>query len=429
MPTVRITEDIRSAALRRPPLPSSHRFRPSVTKDRDVPGLHLIVTSTRAFWALVYQARGRNPVTGKRWGGGTRYEFADAMLVGVSEAQGLALIAKGHVKQGRSPHHEAMALRASVEAARSIVPATVGETLDAYERALMARPRPTLWTKKQSVRNARQACALMKANALPVAAVDARMVRLLVETAPGSDAQRWHLHGALGRFLDWARKTGLVERNVCRDLDRADRPRPSKVREHVPTIETLRAVFGSVEHSGDLAHDLIRFLVLMPLRRNEVSGLRWSEVREDRICIGAHRMKARRQHELPLSPPAKAILERRKSCATHDLVFPTGAGKPYCDWSRLLARIRKAIGEDGKGRDDRFSPHDIRRAFVSHLAGYFDVDALDQCLAHVRGGILGTYQKSSRWPDRVRAINTWAELIQPSELVGEVVPFARRADG
>ena len=111
MPTIKINENLRSALLRRP-------FKPSATRDADIAGLALIVTTRRAFWCLLYQPRGINPATGKRWGGGVRYELGDAMLVSVSEARGLALGTKAAVRQGRSPHHEAMASRADVAASR-----------------------------------------------------------------------------------------------------------------------------------------------------------------------------------------------------------------------------------------------------------------------------------------------------------------------
>ena len=59
MPTIKINENLRSALLRRP-------FKPSATRDADIAGLALIVTTRRAFWCLLYQPRGINPATGKR---------------------------------------------------------------------------------------------------------------------------------------------------------------------------------------------------------------------------------------------------------------------------------------------------------------------------------------------------------------------------
>jgi integrase len=174
--------------------------------------------------------------------------------------------------------------------------------------------------------------------------------------------------------------------------------------------------------------------LFLPLRRNEASGLRWSEVWPDRIRISAfHANEHKKAAELPLSPPARAILEARKATATNDLVFPSSNGAPFTNWDRLLTRIRKAIGEDKNDRASRFSLHDIRRAFASHLAGEFDVDLLDQCLGHTRRGVFGVYQRSVRWPERVLALNAWADLIldvvkdRDSNSNSNVASFPRRA--
>jgi integrase len=427
MPT-KITETLRSALLRRP-------LKPSVTRDSEIPGLCLHVTTRRTFWALSFQPRGINPATGRRWGGGVRHELCDAMMMPVSEARAAALAVKAIVRQGRDPHREHMASRASAEAVRGVPPQIVAEALDRYETALMARSQPSEWTRKQSVRYARLACAYMNAFALPLAALDARMVCMLVETAPGAAAQRKHIYGGLNRFLKWCRKRGLIETNPCDALDRSDHPRPGKARDHVPSIATLRAIWAAVE--SEPAGDLFKLLLLMPLRRNEMSGLRWAEVDfgQGRICIAADRMKARQAHELPLSPPALEILKARKAIAANDLVFPSVHDRPFTNWDRSVSRIRKAVGEDKSDRAVRVSIHDFRRAFVSHLAGSFDIDLLDQCLGHTRRGVLGVYQRSARWPERVLALNAWADLIldvdHNADTVEDrnVLPFARRGNG
>jgi integrase len=92
----------------------------------------------------------------------------------------------------------------------------------------------------------------------------------------------------------------------------------------------------------------------------------------------------------------------------------------------LITRIRKQIGEDKSNRSARVTIHDTRRAFVSHLAGLFDLDLLDQCLGHTRRGVFGVYQRSARWPERVRALNAWADLILGVVEDRNVVPFRAR---
>jgi integrase len=143
-------------------------------------------------------------------------------------------------------------------------------------------------------------------------------------------------------------------------------------------------------------------------------------------------MKAGEAHELPLSPAARAILEARATASA--LVFPSGNDTPFDNWDALLMRVRRKIGEGQKARADRFNLHDIRRAFVSLLAEDFDVDALDQVLAHKRTGVAAIYQRSNRWPARVKALESWAKYILGEAEPGEaepgnkVVPFVRRAN-
>jgi hypothetical protein len=127
---IKITETVRSAALRRP-------LVPDVKYDSEIAGFALHLTTRRSFWALTYSPHGRHPKTSKRWGS-TRYEFGDAQTMAVTEARSAALAAKALVMGGRDPHREKLAQRASLTAQRGILPTTVREALTAYEQALMA---------------------------------------------------------------------------------------------------------------------------------------------------------------------------------------------------------------------------------------------------------------------------------------------------
>ena len=140
----------------------------------------------------------------------------------------------------------------------------------------------------------------------------------------------------------------------------------------------------------------------------------------------ANRAKTRETHELPLSAPALALLEARKPNAPNALVFPSGKDKPFNGFNSLLKRIRTRIGQSEAAKAERFVLHDIRRAFVSHLAERYDVDLLDQCLGHSRKGVFGVYQRASRMGERARALEAWARLIAGEgevERTGKVVPL------
>ena len=235
MLAIKITEPVRSTRLRRP-------LSPSVTRDCEIPGLCLHVTTRRAFWALSYQPKGVNPSTGKRWGGGVRYELGDAMLMPVSEARGAALTAKTLIRQGRSPHHERLASTASAVAQRAVLPSTVDEAFGAYTTALTNRRQPSEATRRKSIHYARKAIRLMQAGGLALAAVSPAMVRVMLETMQGSEGDRDLVFRGLDRFLAWCVKQELVETNACAALDREEKPRGATARDHVPSLDELHSV-------------------------------------------------------------------------------------------------------------------------------------------------------------------------------------------
>ena len=340
---VKITEALRAKALRRP-------LVPAVYHDIDIKRLALVVTSERAFWAQEYQLRGVNPRTGKRYGGGTRYELGDAFAMPLVDARAAALMVKARVRDGHDPHGERMAQRSNLALQRTIVPTTVAEALDAFEKMLMAKAgvKPSPQTRAETVRYARKAVRLMKAETIAIGAVSKLMVRLMLDEFPNSQTENRLTFGGLNQFLTWCRRRGMIERNPLDDLDRGERPKPGPPRKNAPTVETLRTIWAAVEAEPAHARDMIRFGLLTALRRDEFAELAWSEVdlAKRKVTIVAGRMKNREEHTLPLSDAAFAILSNRPRQAP--LVFPTLVGKTHRNWTPLLRRIRERIGESDR---------------------------------------------------------------------------------
>ena len=282
---LKITEPVRAARLRR----VDGELVPSVTHDAEIPGFALHVTSKRAFWAVSYQPRGRRS-DGLRWGGGVRHELGNAYVTALAEARAEALAVKARVRRGEDPHREAMASRASAEAVRAVQATTLAASLDVYEKAVMARREPKEPTRRQSVHYARKAVRLMKAEALELSRLEAVIIRLMIEIAPGSTGERRHVFGALSRFCDWLVEERMIEANPCASVPRRARPKPSKARDHVPSVEELRGVWSAVETEPDVVRDLLRFMVLTPVRRAEASG-------RSRLVTGMDQDRCRQNEE------------------------------------------------------------------------------------------------------------------------------------
>jgi integrase len=417
---VKITDTMRAAALKRP-------LKPNVIKDSEIRGFALIVTTRDAFWTQKLQPHGINPSTGRRWSV-TRHRLGDAQTMTAAEARSASLAAKAASRQGGDPHRERLASTASATALRSIVPTTMGGAADLYLQMIGARERLSDRTKQATGHYVRKAIRLMGGESL--AAIDAPAVLLLLDAIDGSAFERHHVFGAFDRFMTWCAKRKLIPTNPCAGIDREDRPRPGRSRDHTPPIATIRRAWDAIEDAPDHVRALIRFLLLVPLRREEAQGLLWSEVspHEKRIDVRAERMKGRQPHSLPLSEPALAMLAERKPCVgTSDRVFAPPSGAKTINWDYWVTRIRVALDEDRLERARRFNLHDVRRSFVSALAERdFDVDLLDQCRSHSRKGVLGVYQRSSRWREKQAAIAAWAELIAPSGARDNVVALRAR---
>ncbi len=426
---IKITEAVRARALRRP-------LVPAVYHDTDIKRFTLVVTTERAFWAQAYQLGGVNPRTGKRYGGGTRYEIGDAVDMPLAYARAAALKVKAAVGEGRDPHGERMAKRKELARERTIVPTTVTEALDVFEKMLMAKagPKPSPRTRAETVRYARKAIRLMKADAIAIGAVTTLTARLMLDEFPNSQTENRLTFGGLNQFLTWCRRRGMIERNPLDDLDRGERPKPGPPRKNAPTVETLRTIWAAVETEPAHARDMIRFGLLTALRRDEFAELAWSEVdmAKRKVTIGAGRMKNREEHTLPVSDAAFAILLNRPRHGA--LVFPTQGGKPYLNWTPLLRRIRERVGESDRPAAQRFRLHDIRRSFNSILCEEgFSEDALDLMLTHKRTGMKAIYNLAKLMPERERASARWARLLTGPENAdgaddaGNVLAFATRS--
>ncbi len=420
---VKITEAVRQAALRLP------LTRQPPIKDSEIDGFRLIVNTQRVLWRQLLQPRGRNPATGRRWTI-VPHELGDARTMTVAEARAAALAAKGAIRQGRDPHKERLASRASSVAQRSIILTTAGDVAALYAQTIGARTHLSDRSKRKRIHYVNKALRLMGGGAIALTAIDTRAVRLMIDAVDSSQFERHHVFGELDRFMAWCVKRELIPINPCLGIDRDDRPRPGRSRDHTPSVATIRRAWDAVEDAPGHISALIHFLLLVPLRREEGQGLLWSEVSldEKRIAIRAERMRVRQPHSLPLSEPAIAILSERLSCrGRNDRVFAPPSGAKTINWDYWVTRIRVALDEDHLERSRRFNLHDIRRSFVSALAERgLDVDLLDQLLSHTRKGVFGTYQRSSRWREKEAAMAAWAELVVPSIARNNVVAIRAR---
>jgi len=153
------------------------------------------------------------------------------------------------------------------------------------------------------------------------------------------------------------------------------------------------------------------FLTLTAVRSQEVRLARWSEINLDSATwtIPASHMKVPREHRVPLSRQALAVVEVARGEATDvtGLIFPSQRGKALTD-----STISKLVRENEIG----CVPHGMRSTFQDWAAECTEADSMvaDHAIAHVVGSVSQrAYRRTDFFEKRRTLMQEWADYILP----------------
>ena len=150
----------------------------------------------------------------------------------------------------------------------------------------------------------------------------------------------------------------------------------------------------------------LEFCILTATRSGEVYGARWSEIDvEAKVwTLPAARMKAAREHRVPLSARALAILEKLGDAKTCDYVFPSPRGrKPLSHVS--MAKVMHRLQIDGT------TVHGFRSAFRDWCgeSTSFPRELAEAAFAHVAGDATErAYRRGDALEKRRTLMEAWA---------------------
>ena len=150
----------------------------------------------------------------------------------------------------------------------------------------------------------------------------------------------------------------------------------------------------------------LQFSILTAARSGEVRGALWSEINmaERLWLIPGDRMKAGREHRIPLSDAAMAVLERMKEHHVSNYVFPgVKQDKPLSDMS-LTATLKRM------GRND-LTAHGFRSTFrdwASETTAY-PQEVCEMALAHtIANKVEAAYRRGDLFDKRIHLMTDWA---------------------
>ena len=400
--------DLKLKAL---PRPKKRREIP----DGRVAGLYLVHQASGAMsWALRYRFDGAS----------RKLTIGRCPPITIAAARRRAQEALGEIAGGKDPAAAKQASKAKAKAEREADSDHIERVIALFvERHL--KPRTRSWRRAE---------------------------RLLVSEVVGrwrgkrlSQITRAHVHDMLDEIIDrgalvqanrvfsqframccWAVGRGIIDRAPTEGLTA---PSVEARRERVLTDAELCLAWRAAGIIGWPFGAVAQLLILTGARKSEVANMRWSELDlAGRVWrLPKERSKNGREHTVPLSDPAIAILEGlpRIGDAADGFVFSVRSGAPIRGFSRAKMIIDRTIlelmREEAEARGDNpqrvRSPepwviHDLRRTVATGLQRLgVRLEVTEAVLNHVsgsRGGLVGVYQRHTWAGEKRVALDAWA---------------------
>ena len=265
---------------------------------------------------------------------------------------------------------------------------------------------------------------------LPVQAIDVGLVTKALEPIWNTKTETAsRLRGRIEAVLDWATVRGYRQGD-----------NPARWRGHLDKILPQRAKVQKVQHHsalpyaeiGDFMTKLreqdstsalaLEFLILTAARTGEVIGAAWNEIdfAEALWTVPDERMKAKKEHRIPLSKPALAILQRLHAHRTGDYVFPGAKpNSPLSNMAMLKLLERMDLAD--------LTVHGFRSTFRDWAAERtnFPREVAEHALAHsLPDKVEAAYRRSDLFEKRRQLLDAWARFCDQPAAAGKVVPIA-----
>ncbi|WP_299436782.1 site-specific integrase [uncultured Rhodospira sp.] len=384
--------------------------------DDDVSALAVRVTAagSKTFLAQYSMGREKRRVPLGKWG-----------AVTLAEARKAARTIMGEVAAGKDPAGERKAQRQQAQAKAEADRYTLAALLDDWSALALHDKSPRYQAEAvRAVRVAfgkhldRPAAGLTRTTAL-------KILDGMVKAGTPALATRTLAYGRA--CYGWAVKRGKLTDNPFAGL-----PAPATVpsRDRALTAVEVGAVFAAAETMPFPFGPLFRVLLLTAQRREEVAGMRWSELSPDLTTwtLPGTRTKNGQEHVVHLSEPARAVLSGLPRVQGQDLVFSTTGKTAPSGFSAAMTRLRKATEAERARRADaagepaprpmaEWRLHDFRRSCVTWLADHgFNPVVADKILNHVAAtglsDVARVYQKSAFLTERKAALDAWGAHVQ-----------------
>ena len=269
---------------------------------------------------------------------------------------------------------------------------------------------------------------------LPVDAIDTGLVMKVLDPIWQNKTETAkRLRGRIECILDWAKVREYRQgENPARWRGHLENllARPSKLIkvEHFAALPytKVNGFLQSLDKQAGLAAHCLKLVIYTACRSNEVLGMAWDEVDfENKVwAIPAERMKTGKEHRVPLTSPALAILKDLKRERDRDqaadkepspYVFPSPKGKDFLSNISMLALLKRMERKD-------ITVHGFRSSFRDWAAEQtnFPREVAEAALAHsIQSRVEAAYRRSDLFEKRRLLMDKWARYCGQEQSEGE----------
>lgn len=385
-------------------------------------GLYLVLDPAgRRRWVFRYARNGKTTDMG--------LGAAGKHAISLAEARAAAASARALLEQGKDPRNEREAQRAAEKAAETKEVVTFGAFADELVEQIEEGFRNAKHRQQWKNTLVEYGAPIREKPIDAIGTDDVLEVLKPIWMTKAETASR--VRGRIERVLDAAKAKGLrAGENPARwrgHLSNLLPKRQKLQRGHhaAMSFEKIAAFVADLRERDATAARAMEFLILTAARSGEVLGATWGEIDQEAKLwiIPATRMKAGRDHRVPLTPRALAILEdmaklRPKEASPGDHVFPGQKPKRPLSVMTLEMLLRRMK------RDD-ITTHGFRSTFRDWAGEktHFPREIAEAALAHVVGDATErAYRRGDALAKRRKLMEAWAAYCAP-KAGGNVVAF------
>lgn len=247
----------------------------------------------------------------------------------------------------------------------------------------------------------------------PIAELTDDEIRAPVDklTADGKLSMANALHRTQSKFWKWcaSKERKIVAANPYAGFEM---PNPVKSRDRVLSLDELATIWAAAADIGQPFGAIVRVLILTGQRREEVAGMKESEIdrRQDVWTVPSTRAKNGKANPVPLNSAVLSEIDSLPRIGRDGLIFTTTGTTPFSGFGKAKSRLDAVVGAAEPWR-----LHDLRRTFATglELLGV-PQEVTEALLNHTSGkkaGVAGVYARHEYREERGHALTAWTRFV------------------